>query len=40
MIISASSLALLVSVALGVTIAAPLILLVLFFRDSKDGRIW
>ncbi|HLT92793.1 MAG TPA: hypothetical protein VKZ85_17795 [Woeseiaceae bacterium] len=40
MIISASGLAVLVSVALAVTVAAPLLLLALLVRDLKRGELW
>ena len=40
MIISAATLSFLISVALVVTIAAPLILLALFFRDWNKGDLW
>ena len=40
MFVSASALALLVGFALAITIAAPLILLILFIRDWKQGGLW
>lgn len=40
MIISASMFSILVYVALGITIAAPVILLALFLLDIKRGQIW
>lgn len=40
MILSASALALLVSAALLITVAAPIILLALFLDDRRKGQIW
>ena len=40
MIISVTTLSLLVGTALVITIAAPFILLLLFFRDWNKGDLW
>lgn len=40
MTLSATALSLLIYVSLGLTVAAPLILLVLLGRDWKAGRLW
>lgn len=40
MIISTAALSVLISTALLLTIAAPLLLLILLFVDWKKGRLW
>lgn len=40
MTISAGALALIVSVALAVTIVAPIILVVLWIKDARKGELW
>ena len=40
MMMSATALSFLVTAALLVTVLAPVILIVLFLRDSKRGQLW
>ena len=40
MMISVNFLATLVSIALAVTLVSPFILLILWFRDWRKGRLW
>lgn len=40
MTLSASALSILVSVALAITIAAPIVLIVLFILDWQRNRLW
>lgn len=40
MIISSTALSILVTTALIVTVLAPVILLALFIRDKKQGKLW
>ncbi len=40
MIISSAALAILVTTALIITVLAPIILLVLFIKDRKQGQLW
>jgi hypothetical protein len=40
MTLSATALSLLIYISLGMTIAAPLILVLLLARDWKAGRLW
>ena len=40
MIISSTALAILVTTALIVTVLAPLILLMLFYKDYHQGKLW
>ena len=40
MIISVATLSILVSGALIITVAAPIILLTLFIRDKTQGKLW
>lgn len=40
MTVSAGFLAVMVSIALGVTVVAPVVLLVLWLRDWRAGRLW
>lgn len=40
MIISSGAFAVLVTVALAITIAAPIVLLLMLIRDWKKGQLW
>lgn len=40
MTVSASALAVLVGIALAITVIAPVLLLALFIRDCKQGDLW
>lgn len=40
MIVSAGFLGIMISVALVVTIFAPIILIILWFKDWKEGQLW
>lgn len=40
MIVSSGFLAVMISIALVVTIIAPIILIILWFKDWKEGQLW
>ncbi|MGD8526721.1 MAG: hypothetical protein PVJ63_10760 [Thioalkalispiraceae bacterium] len=40
MIVSSSALAFMVSIALSITIVAPVVLLILWVKDWKKGQLW